>query len=466
MGRAYPRRPTVTFTPTAPPEIDLRRLLEQEGPRAAAARLLSYHPVEMAEALEPLDAEERFAVFSHLPDGIAAQILRNADAEFRAGILERLPSRRLAELLDRRPVDEAGNLLDQLPEERAEEVLSLMPSSEARPLQALRAYPPQSVGRLMVRRVPRVPPTLTVAEALTYLRRTDADLETVNNLYAVDPSGRLAGVVALRELMTAAPERRLADLMQRRLIMVTPETDREEAANLVSRYNFLALPVVDDEQQLLGIVTVDDLIDVLIQENTEDVLRLGGVGGHEGPSDTTPYWAGRITAVVKKRLSWLLLLFVAETFTGSVLRHFGDELHRVTALAFFIPLLIGTGGNAGSQTVTTIVRGLAVGEIRLRDALRVLWRECSTGMLLGLLLGIVAFGRALLWKASLPLAVAVAVTILAVCTWANTVGAIIPILAQRLRIDPTVVSAPFITTLVDATGLVIYFLVAKAILGL
>lgn len=456
----------MTFTPTAPPEIDLRRLLEQEGARAAAASLLAYHPVEIVEALEPLDHDERFAVFSHLPDSVAGQILRAADAEFRAGMLERLPNRRLAELLDRRPVDEANNLLDQLPEERAEEVLALMPSAEARPLLALRRYPPQSVGRLMVRRVPRVAPNWTVAETLSHLQRADPDLETVNNLYVVDVAGRLVGVISLRELLLAPPERRLADLMQRRLIMVTPETDREEAANLISRYNFLALPVVDDDQTLLGIVTVDDLIDVLIQENTEDALRMGGVASPEDAPDTTSYWAGRISTVVRKRLTWLLLLFVGGTFTGMVLRHFQTELHTMTKLAVFIPLLIGTGGNAGSQAVTTIVRGLAVGEIRRRDALRVMTRECATGLLLGLLLGTLGLLWALLWEAPMSLALAVGLTAVAVCAWANAVGAMIPMLAQRLRIDPTVVSAPFITTLVDATGLIIYFVIAKAILGI
>jgi magnesium transporter len=316
-----------------------------------------------------------------------------------------------------------------------------------------------------VRRVPRISPNWTVAETHSHLQRTDDDLETVNNLYVVDIAGRLVGVVALRELVVSVPERRIGDLMQRRLIMVTPESDREEAANLISRYNFLALPVVDDDQTLLGVVTIDDLIDVLIQEGTEDALRMGGVAGPEDAPDTTSYWAGRISAVVRKRLTWLLLLFVAETGTGSVLRHFQTELHTATALALFIPLLIGTGGNAGSQAVTTIVRGLAVGEIRLRDGLRVLARECTTGLLLGLLLGMLAFGRALLWKAPLPLAAVVGLTVIAVCAWANTVGSMIPMLAQRLRIDPTVVSAPFITTLVDATGLIIYFVIAKTILG-
>jgi magnesium transporter len=223
---------------------------------------------------------------------------------------------------------------------------------------------------------------------------------------------------------------------------------------------------VDEQRHLLGIVTVDDLVDVLIQEGTEDVLHLGGVSGGRDAEEDTSYWAGRIGSTVKKRIGWLLLLFVAETMTGSVLRMFRHEVEANVALSFFVPLLIGTGGNAGSQTVTTIVRGLAVGEIRLRDALRVWWRETSAGILLGLLLGIFGFGRALLWGLSWPFCAVIGLTMAAVCVWANTVGSLVPLLARRLRIDPTVVSAPFITTVVDATGLVIYFMIAKAILHL
>jgi magnesium transporter len=456
----------MTVLPTAPVDLDLRSLLETAGPEAAAARLLSLHPVEIAEALEALDAEEQFELFQRLPDSTAARLLLNVDAEFRARVTSELSPAHLAHLLDRLPVDEAGSLLGQLPEERAEAVLDELPPPAARQLRAVQGYARESVGRLMVRRVPRVPPDWTVEQTLAHLRDMDADIETMNDLYVVDSSGRLAGVIALRELVVAPSSRRLDQVMQRRLVMVTPDTDREQAANLISRYNFLALPVVDDERHLLGVVTVDDLIDVLIQEGTEDVLRLGGVGGHEAAPDTTPYWAGRITATVKKRFPWLVMLFLAETLTGSVLRHFNRELSHDVALAFFIPLLLGTGGNTGSQTVTTIVRGLALGEIRLRDALQVLGREASTGLLLGLLLGTVAFGRALLWHSPVQLAFTVGVTVLTVSTWATTMGALVPLVAQRLRIDPTVVSAPFITTLVDATGLMIYFLIAKAILGL
>ncbi len=455
----------MTVLPTAPVDLDLRALLETAGPEAAALRLLALHPVEIAEALEVLDADEQFAVFQQLPDSTAARLLLSVDAGFRGSVIARLSPIRLAHLLDRLPVDEAGALLRQLPDEQAAEVLAEMPRPLAAQLRSLQSYPPDSVGRLMVRRAPRVRPDWTVPETLAHLRGMDADLETMNDLYVVDHSGRLIGVIALRELVVASLDRQLQDLMQTRLVMVTPDTDREQAANLISRYNFLALPVVDDERHLLGVVTVDDLIDVLIQEGTEDALRMGGVGGREDPVDAAPYWAGHITAAVKKRLPWLLLLFLAQTLTGSVLRHYDHALTQNLALAFFIPLLLGTGGNTGSQAVTTVVRGLALGEIRLRDAFGVCWREASTGLVLGLLLGLAAFGWALFWNAPMALAGTVALAVLSVSTWATTVGALVPLAAHRLRIDPTVVSTPFISTLVDATGLVIYFLIAKTVLG-
>jgi magnesium transporter len=456
----------MTFAPTALPDLDLRVLLEESGPERAAGRLLALHPVEMVEALEPLDEDERFAIVSRLPGPVAAQVLTHADAAFRESVLTRLPPEGIAALLERLPMDDASELINQLSDERAETVREHLPAEDLEQLQALQNYPEQSVGRLMVRRIPRLLPFVTAAEALERLRHANAELETMTDVYVVDERGRLIGVTGLRELVMAEPARRLSELMQTRVVMVTPETDREVAANLISRYNFLALPVVDGNRRLLGAVTVDDLIDVLIQEGTEDVLRLGGVGGHEGTSEAAPYWAGRVTAAVKKRIVWLLLLFVGSTFTGSVLHHFSSQLEHMVALSFFIPLLIGTGGNAGSQAVMTVVRGLALGEIRLADTLRVVMREMSTGVLLGLLLGAVAFARVLLWNAPPSLAATVAITILAVCTWANTVGALVPLIAHRLRIDPTVVSAPFITTLVDATGLVIYFLIATLVLGL
>ena len=456
----------MTFALPTAPALAVRDLLERDGPQAVALQLLTLHPVEITEALEPLAHDERLGVVRALPVHIAAQVLLNADSEFRAGLLERLSPEALAQILDRMPVEHATQILEQLDETRQGEVLASSAPDDVAQMETIRRCAPSSVGRLLVRQVPRIREDQTVAETFRYLRRVSADMETINNLYVLDELGELRGVIALRELVVAEPHERIRDLMQTRVVMVTPDTDREEAAQLISRYNFLALPVVDERRRLLGVLTVDDLVDVLIQENTEDVLNLGAVSGGGDAEENTSYWAGQVFSVVKKRIGWLLLLFVAETFTGAVLRHFDAELAKVTALAFFVPLLIGTGGNAGSQTVATIVRGLALGEIRLRDAFRVLLRESSAGLLLGLMLGLFGFVRALLWGQDWRLCATVGVALVAICIWATVVGSVVPLLARRLRIDPTVVSAPLITTVVDATGLIIYFWVAKAMLGI
>jgi magnesium transporter len=255
----------------------------------------------------------------------------------------------------------------------------------------------------------------------------------------------------------------VTEVMRKKPVTVAALDDQEAVAKKIAKYNLLAVPVLEKDGSVVGFVTVDDVIDVLTEEQTEDVLKMAAI---EGGALDKPYFENPIPLVVRKRIGWLLLLFVAETFTGTVLRHYEGELAAVVALSFFIPLLIGTGGNAGSQTVTTIIRSLALGEIRFKDAGRVLAREATTGISIGLLIGAIAFGRALLWGAHLPLAWTVSLTVLAICTWSTTVGSIIPIAAERLGVDSAVLSAPLIATLVDATGLIIYFRVAKVILGL
>ena len=456
----------MTFALPSAPALEVRDLLERDGPQAVALQLLTLHPVEITEALETLDHEERLAVVGALPINIAAQVLLNADAEFRSGLLDRLSPDSLAQILDRLPVEHATQLLEQLDDEAQAAVMAASSPEDAAQMAVIRQCPPSSVARLMVRQVPRIRQDLTVTETFRYIRRVSTDLETINNLYVLDEHGALCGVVALRELVVADPQARIHDLMQTRVVMVTPETDQEEAAQLISRYNFLALPVVDEQRRLLGIVTVDDLVDVLIEENTEDLLHLGAVAGGDDAEGQTSYWAGRITSAVKKRIGWLLLLFLAGSITSEVLKYFQVALEERVTLSFFIPLLIGTGGNSGSQSVMTVVRGLALGEIRPRDASRVVLRESLTGLLLGLLLGLIALGGAWLTTGDLATGLVLGTAVVAVCTWSTCVGALVPITAHIAKVDPTVASAPFITTLVDATGLIIYFMIAKAIMGI
>jgi magnesium transporter len=426
--------------------------------------LTKEHPANIAAVLDRLNHAQLHQVFELLLPEQAAKVLDELSTQATQQLLDRMPVEQIAALLNLMPMDEAAEILLEDVPGRKEELLAAMSQKEAADVRKLMQYPPMSAGHMMTEKFARVQPAMTVDETLRQLRETDREVETITDLYVLNPDDQLIGVVSLRDVVRAEPGRRLEEIMSSHLVSVTPETDQEEVARLVSHYDFLALPVVTPDRKMLGIIPVDDVIDVLVSEATEDILRFGGMEG--GGAIDQPYFTIPLSVVVRKRIGWLLLLFLAETLTGSVLRLFESELARVVALSFFIPLLIGTGGNTGAQTVSTLIRGLALGEVQWRDIWRVIRREVLSGLMIGLLLGAVAFGRTMLWGNGINIALVVALTILAICTWANTIGALIPLIAYRLKIDPAVVSAPLITTLVDATGLAIYLLIAKVILGL
>jgi magnesium transporter len=310
----------------------------------------------------------------------------------------------------------------------------------------------------------RLSPTWSVGECLRHIRGVAREKESIYACYVIEPdTGRLLGAVSLRDLVMAELERPVEKVMRRKPVTVAALDDQEIVAGKIAKYNLLAVPVLETDGAVVGFVTVDDVVDVMIEEGTEDVLKMAAV--EVGALDR-PYFENPVASVIRRRVVWLLLLFVAGTLTGTVLRHFEAELTEVVALSFFIPLLIGTGGNAGSQTVMTVIRSLALGEIRFRDARRVVARELATGLSMGLLVGSIALGHAIVTGATPKLALTVAATMLAICAWATTVGSLVPLMAQRVGLDPAVLSAPMIATLVDATGLVIYFTIAKTILGL
>src|SRR5438552_1475150 len=442
---------------------DIEELIRENSPDLAAA-VSELHPADLAELLEDLPREDRLVLFEALPPEKGAAVLSELKGEALRQILHQASPEKLGPQLDRVPGDEVTFLLEHVSQRLREALLAKMSPRDAAEAKRLLRYEPRTAGRLMSEKFARMRPEWTVAETLEHLKKIDPEVETIQTIYAVDAEGHLVGALSLRKLFLAPPEKRVADLMDRRFASVRADTPQEEVANLVSKYDVFAIPVVDDENRPLGIVTVDDVIDVLNEEVTEEVLHMGGAGAKEEVMQG--YFATSPIRNVRLRFNWLLLLFATETLTGTVLRHFQDELAKVVALSFFIPLLIGTGGNSGSQTVSTIVRALAVGEIRLRDFWRVFAREAGSGLVLGLLLGVVGFGRALLWGSHTALAMTVGVSILAICTWANAVGATIPMLATLFKIDPTVMSAPLIATLVDATGLFIYFAIARVFLGL
>lgn len=454
-----------TVTHGNPPAIDeqVHKALTAEKPAEVHALLLNRHPADIADLLDRLDAAERIRVFKMFSPQEAADVMHEMGHDTIRGILGQASAQEVAPVLDRMPMDDAARVLTKDLAERQSELLGAMTPTEAAEVRQLLQYPPESAGWLMTDKFVRIQPDFTVEQTIAHLRKVDPEVEILTDLYVLDSEQKLVGVVSLREVITAPFEQRIQDIMTKRVIAVTPQTDREEVARVVSKYDFLAIPVIAPDGGILGIITVDDVIHVLVEEGTEDSLRFAGV---EGGVINQPYFTVPLYKVIRTRVGWLLLLFLAETLTGSVLRIFESELQKVVALSFFIPLLIGTGGNTGAQTVSTIIRGIALKDIRLQDTWRVIRRELGSGFLLGVLLGTVAFFRTILWGSDLSFCLVIGLTILAICTWANTIGSLIPLIAQRLHIDPAVVSAPLITTLVDATGLAIYLLIAKAILGI
>ncbi|MCB8943350.1 MAG: magnesium transporter [Ardenticatenaceae bacterium] len=444
-----------------PPTHELIEQLIKNGEIEQLRQLLqAIHPTDIAHLLDDLSPEDGVTVFELLPIEVGSEVLDETHSLVRQELVERVDDERLADLLEELPMDDAVEFLEDLPEEVSDRLIDLMKPEEAEEVRELLAYEEETAGRLMTTDVAMLRRHWTVAEALDYLRNLE-DAETLHYLYVVDRNGRLIGVTPLRALILSQPDTTIEAIMTSDIAAVRVTADQEELAEMVARYDYFAIPIVDDDNHLLGVVTVDDVVDIFEEEVTEDIQRLGG----SEPLDQ-PYFTASLLQVVRKRIGWLLLLFVAATLTGTVLRFFEEELILVVALSFFIPLITGTGGNAGSQTVATIIRALTLGEVRLSNIGQAWLREVTAGMLLGLAMGAVGFTRAMLWDTGYEVALVVTLTLPIVVIWATTIATLVPILANHFKIDPTVISGPMISTIVDTTGLLIYFLLAKILLGL
>lgn len=438
--------------------------LIEAGQYDAAQRLLDQeHPADIATILDELSPENAVIAFGLLDDEDASEVLDETGSFVRQELVDKVDDERLADLLEELPTDDAVEFLEDLPDPVANRLIDLLDEETAGEVRYLLTYAEETAGRLMTRDVVALRRQWTVAETLDYLRSLE-DAETLQYLYVVDRGDRLIGVVPLRVLVLAQPDRTIESLMDPEapeIVSVPFDVDQEELADMVARYDFNAIPVVDHDDRLLGVVTVDDVLDVLEEEATEDIQRLGG----SEPLDQ-PYFSVSLFQVFRKRVGWLLLLFVGATLTGTVTRLYEQQLALAIALTYFTPMIIGTGGNAGSQTVATIIRAITLGEVRLSTLGRALSREVGVAVLLGLVMGILGFARAVLWDTGYEVAIVVAITLPLVVIWANATATIVPIVADKLKIDPAVISGPMITTIVDATGLLIYFELASYILGL
>jgi len=441
--------------------IKLKTLMDEGKVSQAVQLIQSEHPADIADIFESLNENQRTQLFELLETSEAGEVLDEISTEATIDLVDSVPDESIADILESLPVDDAAEVLTEIGTNRAQQILSLIEPKDALAIGKLLGYPDQSAGRLMTTDVVRIQEDWTVQETLDYLRKMDSSLETLAYLYVVDTTNHLVGLLPLHILVTEKPATLISAVMDPEVVSVDVIADQEEAARLVAHYDFFAIPVVDPEHRLIGIITHDDVVDILQEEFTEDFQRLGGSLPLEEEYLATP-----VLTVFQKRISWLLVLFLTEMLTGSVMRLFEEEIQAVVALSFFIPLLIGTGGNSGSQTTSTIVRAIAMGEVHLRDAWRLLWHETRTGFLLGLAMGGIGFIRALLWDTGMSLAITVAASLFGIVLWANIIGSLLPPLAEKLKIDPAVISGPVMSTLVDATGLIIYFMLARWIIGL
>lgn len=445
---------------------DLRELIHAGEVSALHDFLEESHPGRIAEIIEDLDPPEGDVLFRSLTPRFRAEVTSYLDAESQTRLVGAMSSREAADLLHVMSHDERADLVQRLDEDFVEQVLPQLAQAERDDIRRLAMYEPGTAGSVMTTDYVTLSPKHTVGEALERLRYEAPDRETIYCCYIVDDDRRLIGFVSLKKLILSRRAALVGEIMQRDVISARVDEDQEEAARLIDRYALIAIPIVDADDRLLGIITHDDAMDILRREQTEDMLAFGAVSKPAEP-DEESYLEGSIAESVRRRVGWLLLLFLGGTVTRFVIESFDWVDKRFPTIAFdsLIPLLIGTGGNAGSQTVGTIIRGLALGEIQRGDTWKVILREMTTGFSLGLLLGSAGFLFTWQIHGDSPLfALVISMAILGICVWANVVGALVPLLAERFNIDPAVVSAPLISTLVDATGLVIFYGIAILLL--
>jgi magnesium transporter len=449
---------------------DILELLE-ENPDAIAAQTEELHARDLADVAQALPREMVGPFLSALPVERAADVLEYLREELRTEVLETMSVRQAAELVTEMTPDDRADTLEGLEEETSEEILSEIPAAERAETEKLLAYEPDTAGGLMTTEFVSVSEDTPVDEALAAVRRIARSerLEAMNTIYTTDAAGRVQGVMSLRELLAAPEGGKVSDIAWEEVQTVPLAADREEVARLTREYDLVAVPVVDDNGVIQGVVTVDDVIDALVEEHTEDVQRFGGMEALD-----MPYTEIGFFSMIRKRAPWLAALFIGEMLTTIPMKHFEGELQRAIVLGLFIPLIISSGGNSGSQATSLIIRSLALEEVRLRDWWKVFMREVPSGFVLGVILGIIGMIRILVWQYFgigggygqhyVLIAIAIGISLIGVVTFGSVIGSMLPFVLRRLGFDPASASAPFVATLVDVTGITIYFYVALLIL--
>ncbi len=440
----------------------LKLLLEQSNFDGAKALLVPAQPIDIAEAITDLPEAQQAIAFRLLTKDEAIEVFEYFETPMQEKLLDELKAPEVQELVNQMSPDDRAMLFDELPAKVVTRLLNQLSPAEREATALILNYPVNTAGRIMTTEYVALKENFTVMQAFDRIRSLARDTELVYYLYVTNASRQLTGIVSLRELVTADPEQLIGAVMTRDVVSVMTTTDQEEVARLIKRYDFLAVPVVDQEKRLVGIITVDDVLDILEAETTEDIYRLGGVEG--GAEDD--YFESGIVTVVRRRVTWLLVLLITNSFTGSIMKTNEEVLQAVVTLAVFVPLLIDTGGNIGAQSSTVVIRGLGTDALKGMNPLTIIGRELLAGGLLGLMLGAVTLVWAMtLIRASFNVALVVALSLVAISLLASLAGATLPYIFARFKQDPAIMSAPIITTMVDVLGVLIYFMLARLLLS-
>ncbi|MCF6464325.1 magnesium transporter [Clostridium sp. Cult2] len=443
-------------------ERRLKQLIAEKKYVTLKRELEELNEVDIAELLEDLDIHTALLIFRMLSKDLAVDVFAHFSLEQQRDIIGLVTDKELKHIVEELFFDDMVDIIEEMPANVVKKILLHAKEEERNLINQFLRYPPDSAGSIMTIEYVDLKKGMTVEEALSHIKETGLDKETVYTCYVTDKNRKLEGIVSLRKLVISNGEETIEDIMDRDVIFVHTHDDQETVAGIFKRYGFLALPVVDKENRLTGIITVDDIIDVIDQETTEDFQRMAAMSPTE-----EKYLDASIFSLAKHRIIWLLVLMVSATFTGGIIRKFEDILQTVVVLTAFIPMLMDTGGNSGSQSSTLIIRGLALEEIDLKDIGKVIWKEFRISIVVGIALGVVNFFRIYLFDdVGLLVSFTVSITLFITVVISKVIGGILPMVAKKLNIDPAIMAGPLITTIVDALSLVVYFSIASRLLNI
>ena len=440
-------------------KVDIGRMIE-DGKYKALKEILQYlEPADIVDLMEDLDPSKKIVIFRLLPKELAAQVFSEMEIEDQKKLISLFKEERLKSILEELDPDDRTILFEELPANVVRKLLLYLPADERKKALELLNYPPDSAGRLMTPEFVDLYIDMTVKEAMERIKRIAPEKETIYTCYVIDKTRKLLGVVELKDLILADENTKIGDLMNERVVFVRTTDDQEKVVQLMKKYDLIAIPVVDSEDRLVGIVTIDDVLDVMEEETDEDIQRMFAVQRVEAP-----YLRTNIRTLIFKRIWWLIGLMFLEAISGSVIKRYEALIQSSVALSFFLPTMVGTGGNAGSQVSSLIIRGIATGEITLSDTFKIVLRESFIGIVLGVTLGFALYFRAYLLVRDTAIGIAVSFALAIVVFYANFLGAILPLIAKKINLDPAMMAGPFMTTLVDISGIIIYFLTTTKIL--